>query len=143
TSRCSWSSTIWGWSSIWPTAFRCWSTARSSPPILRPAFGKTPRCKPPTSVAGTMLETEGLHAYYGQSHILQGVSLRVGRGEIVSLLGRNGAGRSTTIKTIMGEVPPVGIVRFKGERIDRLKPHEIARKGLGYVPEDREIFPSL
>ena len=90
-----------------------------------------------------MLETEGLHAYYGKSHILQGVSLRVGQGEIVSLLGRNGAGRSTTIKTIMGEVPPVGIVRFKGERIDRLKPHEIARRGLGYVPEDRAIFPSL
>ena len=61
----------------------------------------------------------------------------------MSLLGRNGAGRSTTIKTIMGEVPPSGIVRFKGERIDGMKPHEIARKGLGYVPEDRAIFPGL
>jgi branched-chain amino acid transport system ATP-binding protein len=90
-----------------------------------------------------MLETEALHAYYGKSHILHGVSLTVGQGEIVSLLGRNGAGRSTTIKTIMGEVPPSGIVRFKGERIDGLKPHEIARRGLGYVPEDRAIFPGL
>ena len=90
-----------------------------------------------------MLEVENLHAYYGKSHILQGVSFRVGDGEIISLLGRNGAGRSTTIKTIMGEVPPVGRVQFKGERIDGLKPHQIARRGLGYVPEDRAIFPGL
>ncbi|HEY8554447.1 MAG TPA: ABC transporter ATP-binding protein [Burkholderiales bacterium] len=90
-----------------------------------------------------MLEVENLHAYYGKSHILQGVSLRVGPGEIVSLLGRNGAGRSTTIKAIMGEVPPVGVVRFNGERIDGLPPHEIARKGIAYVPENRDIFPGL
>ena len=90
-----------------------------------------------------MLEIENLHAYYGKSHILQGISLRVGEGEIVSLLGRNGAGRSTTIKTIMGEVVPVGSIRFKNERIDGLRPHQIARRGLGYVPEDRAIFPSL
>jgi branched-chain amino acid transport system ATP-binding protein len=90
-----------------------------------------------------MLEVEDLHAYYGKSHILQGVSFRVGDGEIVSLLGRNGAGRSTTIKTIMGEVRPAGSIRFKGERIDGLKPHQIACKGLGYVPENRDIFPAL
>jgi len=90
-----------------------------------------------------MLEVEDLHAYYGKSHILQGVSFRVGSGEIVSLLGRNGAGRSTTIRTIMGHVAPCGAIRFKGERIDGRPPHEIARKGLGYVPEDREIFPAL
>jgi branched-chain amino acid transport system ATP-binding protein len=90
-----------------------------------------------------MLEVEDLHAYYGKSHILQGVSFNVRPGEIVSLLGRNGAGRSTTIKTIMGEVPPVGAIRFKGARIDGLKPHEIARRGLGYVPENRDIFPTL
>jgi branched-chain amino acid transport system ATP-binding protein len=90
-----------------------------------------------------MLEIENLHAYYGKSHILQGISLHVDEGEIVSLLGRNGAGRSTTIKTIMGEVTPVGSIRFKNERIDGLKPHQIARRGLGYVPEDRAIFPSL
>ena len=90
-----------------------------------------------------MLEVSDLHAYYGKSHILQGVSFRVGSGEIVSLLGRNGAGRSTTVKTIMGEVAPVGSIVFKGERIDGLAPHAIARKGLGYVPENRDIFPTL
>jgi branched-chain amino acid transport system ATP-binding protein len=90
-----------------------------------------------------MLEVEDLHAYYGKSHILRGVTMRVGPGEIVSLLGRNGAGRSTTIKTVMGEVTPVGTIRFKGERIDGLKTHEIARRGLGYVPENRDIFPQL
>jgi branched-chain amino acid transport system ATP-binding protein len=90
-----------------------------------------------------MLEVENLHAYYGKSHILQGITFRVGAGEIISLLGRNGAGRSTAVKTIMGQVAPVGSVRFRGERIDGMKPHEIARRGLGYVPEDREIFPAL
>ena len=90
-----------------------------------------------------MLEVDALHAYYGKSHILQGISFRVGEGEIISLLGRNGAGRSTTIKTIMGQIRPVGEIRFKGERIDGLKAHEIARRGLGYVPEDRAIFPDL
>jgi branched-chain amino acid transport system ATP-binding protein len=90
-----------------------------------------------------MLDVEDLHAYYGKSHILQGVSFRVGQGEIISLLGRNGAGRSTTVRTIMGLVPPVGSIRFKKERIDGLKAHEIARRGLGYVPEGREIFPGL
>ena len=96
----------------------------------------------PTS--GTpMLEVEDLHAYYGKSHILQGVSFHVEAGEIVSLLGRNGAGRSTTVKTLMGEVIPVGVIRFKGDRIDGLKPHQIARRGLGYVPESRDIFPAL
>ncbi len=90
-----------------------------------------------------MLEVESLHAYYGKSHILQGISCRVGQGEIVSLLGRNGAGRSTAIKTIMGLVRPVGTITFKGSRIDGLKAHEIAHRGLGYVPEDRAIFPEL
>ncbi len=90
-----------------------------------------------------MLEVRDLHAYYGKSHILQGVSFRVGAGEIVSLIGRNGAGRSTTVKTIMGEVAPVGAIEFKGERIDGLAPHLIARRGLGYVPENRDIFPTL
>jgi branched-chain amino acid transport system ATP-binding protein len=90
-----------------------------------------------------MLEVEDLHAYYGKSHILHGATFHVGDGEIVSLLGRNGAGRSTTIKTIMGEVAPAGTIRFKAQRIDGLKPHEIARRGLGYVPENRDIFPGL
>lgn len=90
-----------------------------------------------------MLEAENLHAYYGKSHILHGVFFRVGQGEIVSLLGRNGAGRSTTIKTVMGEVAPIGTIRFKGERIDGLQPHQVAYKGIGYVPENRDIFPGL
>ncbi|HEX5864856.1 MAG TPA: ABC transporter ATP-binding protein [Casimicrobiaceae bacterium] len=90
-----------------------------------------------------MLDVQDLHAYYGKSHILQGVSFRIGQGEIVSLLGRNGAGRSTTVRTIMGLVPPVGSIHFKGERIDGLRAHEIARRGLGYVPENRDIFPGL
>jgi branched-chain amino acid transport system ATP-binding protein len=90
-----------------------------------------------------MLDLDNVHAYYGKSHILQGVSFRVGQGEIISLLGRNGAGRSTTVRTIMGLVPPVGSIRFQGARIDGLKAHEIAHRGLGYVPEDREIFPGL
>ena len=90
-----------------------------------------------------MLEVEDLHAYYAKSHILQGVTFRVGDGEIVSLLGRNGAGRSTAVKTIMGQVAPVGSIRFHGERIDGMKPHEIARRGLGYVPESRDVFPTL
>ena len=90
-----------------------------------------------------MLDVEELHAYYGKSHVLQGVSLRVAKGEIVSLLGRNGAGRSTTIRAIIGLVVPIGTIRFKGERIDGRPPHEIARRGLGYVPEDRQIFPGL
>src|SRR5690242_21958775 len=90
-----------------------------------------------------MLAVENLHAFYGKSHILQGVNLEVGSGEIVSILGRNGAGRSTTIKAIMGEVPPHGSIRFKGVEIAGRKPHEIARLGIGYVPENRDVFPSL
>ena len=90
-----------------------------------------------------MLEVSDLHAYYGKSHILQGVKLAVGAGEIVSILGRNGVGRSTTLKAIMGDVPPHGSILFKGEPIAGLKPYEIAHRGLGYVPEDRAIFPTL
>ena len=90
-----------------------------------------------------MLDVADVHAYYGKSHVLQGVTFHVDAGEIVSLLGRNGAGRSTAVKTIMGLVPPVGRISFRGTRIDGLAPHAIARAGLGYVPEDREIFPGL
>ena len=90
-----------------------------------------------------MLEVQDLHAYYGKSHILQGVHLVVGAGEIVSILGRNGVGRSTTLKAIMGDVPPHGSITFKGEPIAGLKSYEIAHRGLGYVPEDRAIFPTL
>lgn len=90
-----------------------------------------------------MLEVKDLHAYYGKSHILQGVDLHVNEGEIVSLLGRNGVGRSTTCKAIMGLVEPVGSVRYKGAELAGKEPHQIARLGLGYVPEDRQVFPGL
>ena len=90
-----------------------------------------------------MLEVANLHAYYGKSHILHGVSMNVGKGEIVSLLGRNGVGRSTTIKAVMGQVAATGSVRFKGEEILGRKTFEIAHLGLGYVPENRDIFPTL
>ena len=90
-----------------------------------------------------MLEVRDLNAYYGKSHILQGVDLDVAAGEVVSLLGRNGVGRSTTVKAIMGEVPPLGEVRFKGQSIVGWPSYRIARFGLGYVPEHRDIFPSL
>ena len=90
-----------------------------------------------------MLEVKNLHAFYGKSHILQGVDFHVDEGEIVSLLGRNGVGRSTTIKAIMGEVDRTGSVVFKGRETIALKPHQVARCGLGYVPENRDIFPNL
>ena len=90
-----------------------------------------------------MLEVRDLHAYYGKSHILHGVHLRVGEGEIVSLLGRNGVGRSTTIKAIMGMVDCTGSVTFRGEEVVGLKAYQVAHKGLGYVPENRDIFASL
>lgn len=90
-----------------------------------------------------MLEVSNLHAYYGKSHILQSVNFKVAEGEIVSLLGRNGVGRSTTIKAIMGEVAPHGSIKFKGQEIAGKESFEIAQLGLGYVPENRDIFPSL
>jgi len=90
-----------------------------------------------------MLEVKDLHAYYGKSHILQGVNLNVKNGEIVSILGRNGVGRSTTLKAIMGDVQPQGSILFKGKQIAGLKSYQVAYCGLGYVPEDRSIFPRL
>ena len=91
-----------------------------------------------------MLAVKDLHAYYGRAHILQGVSLEARAGEVVALLGRNGAGKSTAMKAIMGLVPPAsGEVSFAGRRIERLPPYRIARLGLGYVPEERRIFTEL
>jgi branched-chain amino acid transport system ATP-binding protein len=90
-----------------------------------------------------MLDIKNLHAYYGKSHVLHGVDLHVGEGEIVSLLGRNGVGRSTTVKSTMGHVDVTGSIKFKGEEMIGLKAFEIAHKGLGYVPENRDIFPTL
>jgi branched-chain amino acid transport system ATP-binding protein len=90
-----------------------------------------------------MLTIRDLHAYYGKSHILQGVNLEVRGGEIVSLLGRNGVGRSTTCKAIMGLVEPVGEILWKGKSLVGLRPDQIAHAGIGYVPEDRQVFPTL
>jgi branched-chain amino acid transport system ATP-binding protein len=90
-----------------------------------------------------ILEVSNLHAYYGQSHILHGVELQVDDGEIVSLLGRNGVGRSTTCKSIMGLVAAQGSVKFRGRDIAGLRPHQVAHCGIGYVPEDRQVFSTL
>lgn len=91
-----------------------------------------------------MLKVEDIHTFYGLSHILQGVSLEVQTGEIVCLLGRNGVGKTTTLKSIIGLTPPrKGKVVFKGQEIQGRKPHEISRLGISYVPEDRRVFPML
>jgi branched-chain amino acid transport system ATP-binding protein len=90
-----------------------------------------------------LLEIKNLHAFYGKSHVLRGVDLEVGAGEIVSLLGRNGGGRSTTLKAAIGQVAVQGSIRFKGQEIGGLETFEIAQRGLGYVPENRDVFPTL
>jgi branched-chain amino acid transport system ATP-binding protein len=90
-----------------------------------------------------MFEVRDLHAYYGKSHILHGVNMRIGKGEIVSLLGRNGVGRSTTIKVVMGQVRATGSIRLNGSELLGLKAHRIPHMGVGYVPENRDIFPTL
>ncbi|MFM8863992.1 MAG: ABC transporter ATP-binding protein [Limnohabitans sp.] len=90
-----------------------------------------------------MLDVENLHAWYGKSHVLHGVNMRVQQGEIVALLGRNGSGRSTTAKAIMGLVDCQGKVDWKGKDIQGRKAYEVAHLGLGYVPENRDIFPKL
>jgi len=90
-----------------------------------------------------LLDVKDLHAFYGKSHVLHGVNLQVHEKEIVSLLGRNGVGRSTTVKAIMGQVQTQGSIIFKSEQLLGLKAFEVAHKGVGYVPENRDIFPTL
>jgi branched-chain amino acid transport system ATP-binding protein len=90
-----------------------------------------------------MLKVDKLHAFYGKSHVLHGVNFDVREGEIVALLGRNGSGRSTTVKAVMGLVDLQGSVQFKGRELQGLKAFEIAHTGIGYVPENRDIFPTL
>ena len=95
------------------------------------------------NAAVPLLQVQGLNAWYGAAQILFDVSLQVGRGEVVALMGRNGAGKSTTLKALMGMVTRRGSVQFLGQDIARREPHEIARLGLGYVPEERRIFTDL
>lgn len=95
------------------------------------------------NAAVPLLQVQGLNAWYGAAQILFDVSLQVGRGEVVALMGRNGAGKSTTLKALMGMVARRGSVQFLGQDIARREPHEIARLGLGYVPEERRIFTDL
>lgn len=95
------------------------------------------------NAAAPILQVQGLNAWYGAAQILFDVSLQVGRGEVVALMGRNGAGKSTTLKALMGMVTRRGSVQFLGQDIARREPHEIARLGLGYVPEERRIFTDL
>ncbi len=91
-----------------------------------------------------MLELADIHTYYGESHVLHGVSLEVGLGRTVAILGRNGMGKSTIMRSIIGFTPPrQGEIRFKGKKINGLEPHQIARRGLGLIPQGRGIFPSL
>jgi len=91
-----------------------------------------------------MLTLSDVHTYYGKSHILHGVSLEVGRGEVIGLLGRNGVGKSTTLKSVMGLVRPArGHITFEGREITGLAPHQLARQGIAWVPEDRRIFKLL
>jgi branched-chain amino acid transport system ATP-binding protein len=98
----------------------------------------------PSTAPEPLVKVEDIHTYYGKSHILHGVSLHVGPGEVVGLLGRNGVGKSTTLKSIMGLVSPSqGKVTFQGQPITGQPPHKLARLGLGYVPEDRRIFKLL
>lgn len=93
---------------------------------------------------GRVLELQEVETYYGKSHILHGVSLEVGPGEVVALLGRNGVGKTTTLRSIMGLTPPrAGRIRFQGREITGLSPHRIPRLGIGYVPQGRHIFPDL
>ena len=96
------------------------------------------------SVGTAMLEIEDLHAYYGESHVLHGVSLKVRKGEVVTLLGRNGAGKTTTMRSIMGVVSKrTGSIKFEGQELIGMAQHKVPRLGIGYVPEERGIFASL
>ena len=93
-----------------------------------------------------MLEVRGLHSYYGEAHVVQGASLTVGASEVVELLGRNGMGKTSLIRSVMGLASPQvrgGEVTWKGESLRALKPHEIAQRKIGYVPQGRRLFPSL
>src|SRR5689334_1779121 len=114
-----------------------------------PRLHRIPRCWRPmsassTNSAGPLLAVNGLQAWYGESHILHGMQFDVGVGEVVTLLGRNGAGRTTTLRALLGLVDRrEGSVRLRSREVSKLPPHRIARMGIGYCPEERGIFASL
>src|SRR5262249_54894578 len=111
---------------------------------VKPGHDNLAVATPMSTSAEPLVTVEDVHTYYGKSHILHGVSLTVGRGEVVGLMGRNGVGKSTTLKTIMGLVhPEQGNVLLEGHPIAGLPAHKLARLGIGYVPEDRRIFRLL
>ena len=92
----------------------------------------------------SLLEIDDIHTYYGQSHVLQGVSMEIDQGDVVALLGRNGAGKTTTMRTVMGLTPPRrGAIRYRDEEITGMKPYKISRRGIALVPEERRLFPDL
>jgi len=116
----------------------------AQPPMAATAPSAPAGVAPPGEPPAPLLEVHGLSAWYGAAQILFDVDLRVQRGEVVALMGRNGAGKSTTLKTLMGMLAKRrGQVRFMGRDISRCEPHEVAGRGLGYVPEDRRIFTDL
>jgi len=99
---------------------------------------------PPTSMQDPILEARGVHAWYGSSHVLHGIDLQIARGETVGLLGRNGMGKSTLIRTLLGHVTQRdGRIHLFGQDVSKSRPHEVARRGVAYVPEGRGIFPNL
>src|SRR6202034_1206933 len=151
-----WSSTIWTRSSRWRIASASWCTAASSPPASRPRSVPMPRYARPISASRTrfgrrlgmadapLLELRDVETSYGLSRVLFGVSLAVAPGEVVSLMGRNGMGKTTTVLSIMGLTPPAsGSIRFAGGEIRHLPAYRVAQLGIGLVPEGRQLFPNL
>src|SRR5580693_8314813 len=137
----------WMSSSRSPTASRFWSRAASSPRDRPTRSATTRRCASPISARTTrtaMLRVEALETSYGQSQVLFQIGFEVGRGEVVTLIGRNGMGKTTTVRSIMGMTPPHGgSITFDGKELRGLAPFRIARLGLGLVPEGRGIFSNL
>src|ERR1700739_3447465 len=137
---------------LWPIALASWSTAASSRPAIRQRFVPIPLCAKLTSVKArpmadtstSLLELPDVETSYGLSRVLFGMSLSIGRGEMVSLLRRNGMGKTTTVRSIMGLTPPAaGSIRLDGDEIRGLPAYRIAKRGIGLVPEGRQVFPNL
>jgi len=120
------------------------ASARPPEGSAAPPAGRTPRQRQEGTQMNTLVQAEGLHTHYGASHILHGVDLRINAGESVGLLGRNGMGKTTLIRSIMGHIAPSrGRIHIRGRDRTRAQPHQVARQGIAYVPEGRGIFPNL